>query len=64
MGSLIPQKGNPVPALCPVCMCRFTLYQLYKASVGSQGGSRLKGYLNHDDNVRVCYAGDIRWGRT
>mmetsp|Transcript_21373 Transcript_21373/g.59240 ORF Transcript_21373/g.59240 Transcript_21373/m.59240 type:complete len:554 (+) Transcript_21373:158-1819(+) len=38
----------------------FTLYQLYKASVGSQGGNRLRGYLNHDDNVRVCYAGDER----
>jgi hypothetical protein len=36
---------------------RFALYQLYKASVTAQGGSRLAQYLNHAKNVRVCFAG-------
>ncbi|KAF5841836.1 hypothetical protein DUNSADRAFT_10899 [Dunaliella salina] len=54
------QLTNMTSTYCIRSAGVFTLYQLYKASVGSQGGNRLRGYLNHDDNVRVCYAGDER----
>jgi hypothetical protein len=40
---------------------RYTLYQLYKASTSAKGGQRLNKYLNHDPNVRVCYAAEERW---